>query len=162
MPTFAAALKLEIRRLAAREARRALSPLARLQRQLKALRATSRGHGAEVARIERGLRRLKDRLATRNGRRNVPSGPRMPARAIRAMRGRLGMTRVEFARLLGVSPGSIFGWETNRTVPRGASRARLAELRKKNAPRRKPARPVRKGHARRRPRRVGRRARSRG
>jgi hypothetical protein len=40
------------------------------------------------------------------------------------------MTRLEFAKLLAVSPGSIFGWETGRTIPRGASRARLIELRR--------------------------------
>src|SRR5206468_8656319 len=31
----------------------------------------------------------------------------------------------------GVSPGSIFGWETGRTIPRGGSRARLIALRRK-------------------------------
>jgi DNA-binding transcriptional regulator YiaG len=161
MPTFAAAFRTEIRRLAAREVRRALSPLTRLQGRVKALRVSSRGHHADVARIERGLRRLKDRLAARDARGKAPRGPRTPPRVVRAMRSRLGMTRVEFARLLGVSPGSIFGWETGRTVPRGPSRARLAELRKKKAPRRKRAHSARKRAAR-RPRRVGRRARPRG
>jgi hypothetical protein len=40
------------------------------------------------------------------------------------------MPRIEFAKLLGVSPGSIFGWETGRTLPRGRSVARLREVRK--------------------------------
>jgi DNA-binding transcriptional regulator YiaG len=40
------------------------------------------------------------------------------------------MPRVEFAKLLGVSPGSIFGWETGRTLPRGRSVARLRDVRK--------------------------------
>jgi hypothetical protein len=40
------------------------------------------------------------------------------------------MTREQFARLLAVSPGSIFGWETGRTVPRGRSMARVLEVRK--------------------------------
>ncbi len=40
------------------------------------------------------------------------------------------MTREQFARLLGVSPGSIFGWETGRTTPRGRSAARFLEVRK--------------------------------
>ena len=43
---------------------------------------------------------------------------------------RAGMTREQFARLLGVSPGSIFGWETGRTTPRGRSAARFLEVRK--------------------------------
>jgi hypothetical protein len=40
------------------------------------------------------------------------------------------MPRIAFAKLVGVSPGSIFGWETGRTLPRGRSVARLREVRK--------------------------------
>jgi hypothetical protein len=40
------------------------------------------------------------------------------------------MTRVQFAKLLEVSPGSIFGWETGRTTPRGRSRTRIVEAKK--------------------------------
>lgn len=43
------------------------------------------------------------------------------------------MTRVQFAKLVGVSPGSIFGWEKGRTTPRGASQARVSEIRKMGA-----------------------------
>ncbi len=38
------------------------------------------------------------------------------------------MTRVEFAQQLEVSPGSIFGWETGRTVPRGQNAAKILEM----------------------------------
>jgi DNA-binding transcriptional regulator YiaG len=94
MPTLAATLKLEIKRLASAEAKRALRPLARLRRQVKALRLASRS---------------------------------------------VHMTRLEFAKLVGVSPGSIFGWETGRTIPRGASRARLIELRRQRGGAARPA-----------------------
>jgi DNA-binding transcriptional regulator YiaG len=40
------------------------------------------------------------------------------------------MSRVRFAKLLGVSPGSIFGWEKGRTVPGRASRDLLKKLRR--------------------------------
>jgi DNA-binding transcriptional regulator YiaG len=81
-----------------------------------------------VAGVERRFARLKARVL----RTGVSAGPGRPLtpQSIRSLRERLGMPRVEFAKLLGVSPGSIFGWETGRTLPRGRSVARLREVRK--------------------------------
>jgi DNA-binding transcriptional regulator YiaG len=133
MPTLAATLRTEIRGGAAVEVQKALRRLRRIQKQVKALRTSSRRHKRALSGIERGVHRLTDRLATRGSRagaRAPARGPRVPPRAIRALRRRLKLTRVQFAKLVGVSPGSIFGWETGRTVPRGGSRARLGELKK--------------------------------
>jgi DNA-binding transcriptional regulator YiaG len=49
----------------------------------------------------------------------------MKPAAVRALRANVGMTRERFARFLGVSPGSIFLWETGRARPRAGSLARL-------------------------------------
>jgi hypothetical protein len=156
MPTFAATLKTEIRRLAAKEFQRALRSLKRVQRQVKNLRLNTRGHKRTLAKIERRMLRLKTAVGVRRGR--VPAGaggPRMSPESIRTLRARLRMTRVQFADLLGVSPGSIFGWETGRTIPRGSSLERLAEVRKSGGG--SAARPAGR---RRRGRRPGRRART--
>jgi DNA-binding transcriptional regulator YiaG len=137
MPTLAATLRTEIRRLAAVEVQKTLRRLRRIQKQVKALRLASRSQKRALSGIERGVQRLTDRLASRGSRagtRAPARGPRVPPRTIRALRRRLKMTRVRFATLVGVSPGSIFGWETGRTVPRGGSRVRLIEL-KKGGPR---------------------------
>ena len=134
MPTLAATLRHEIRRLAKAEVARALRPLARMKKQVKSLRLGSRGSRRTLASLERGLRRLSDRLSAQSLRariRRPSAGPRVAPRVIRALRDGLHMTRREFAKLLGVSPGSIFGWETGRTIPRGGSRARLIALRRK-------------------------------
>ena len=154
MPTFAAALRLEVRKAAVKEVRKALKRLQRIQKQVKALRLASRAHHARGASLQRRLRRLKDRLAARGLRRIAgvaKSGPRISAGAIRDLRSRLEMTRLRFADLVGVSPGSIFGWETGRTTPRGGSRARLVELKKKSAGAGRGA--ARKGKKKARPRR---------
>jgi len=129
MPTLAAALKLEIRRLAAKEIRRVVRPVGRVKKAMKALRLAQREQGRVLTGIERRLLRLRSR--TLGGAQGSSAGGRLSAESIRSLRARLGMTRKQFAALLGVSPGSIFGWETGRTVPRGASRDRLAEIRKK-------------------------------
>jgi DNA-binding transcriptional regulator YiaG len=130
MPTLAAALRLEVRRVARKETHRTLARLRRVQKQLRELRLASRLQRASVLSLKRRVRRLRDRLPLR-GAGPVKSAPRIAPRAIRTLRARLRMTRVQFAELVGVSPGSIFGWETGRTMPRGGSRARLVELSRK-------------------------------
>jgi len=131
MPTLAATLRTEIRSVAAAEVQKVLPRLRRIQKQVKALRLASRRSKHALTGVERRVHRLADRLAARGAGKGAPraaQGPRVPPRTIRALRRRLKLTRVQFAKLVGVSPGSIFGWETGRTVPRGGSRARLIEL----------------------------------
>jgi DNA-binding XRE family transcriptional regulator len=125
--TLAAALKAEVRRLAAREVQKGLRSVRTLQRQIKKLRLQARTHRRGLRAVERSFGRLEARVPS-GGRRG--RGARLSGEDIRALRDRLGMTREQFARLLAVSPGSIFGWETGRTVPRGRSMARVVEVRK--------------------------------
>jgi DNA-binding transcriptional regulator YiaG len=132
MPTLAATLKLEIRRLAAREAKRLLRPLRRAQKQIKALKLVSAGHKRGFASLERRLGRLVARVRPGKSARRLPNGePRLAPKEIRKLRG--PFTRLEFSRRLGVSTGSIFGWETGRTIPRGRSNALLLALKNKAA-----------------------------
>jgi len=63
-------------------------------------------------------------------RRSRGKGPRVSADSIRSFRSRVAMTREQFAKLLGVSPGSIFGWESGRTTPRRESLAQFRALKK--------------------------------
>ena len=93
------------------------------------------------------LARLKAR-ALRTGMSAGPGRPLTP-QSIRSLRERLRMPRIAFAKLVGVSPGSIFGWETGRTLPRGRSAARLREVRKMGLRRaRNAAGPARRGKGR--------------
>ena len=126
--TLAAALKDAIRRASARETQKTMRRLRRMQRQVKALRQEARAQRRIVAGVERRFARLKARVL----RTGVSAGPGRPLtpQSIRSLRERLGMPRIQFAKVLGVSPGSIFGWETGRTLPRGRSVARLRDVRK--------------------------------
>ena len=126
--TLASALKDTIRRVSGREIQKIMRRVRRLQRQVKALRQEGRVQRRIVAGVERRFKRLKAR-ALRTG---VSAGPGRPLtpQSIRSLRERLGMPRIKFAKLVGVSPGSLFGWETGRTLPRGRSVARLREVRK--------------------------------
>jgi DNA-binding XRE family transcriptional regulator len=125
--TLAAALKAEVRKLAAKEVQKGLRSLRTVQRQIKKLRLAARSNRKSLRAVERSFGRLEARVPS-GGRRG--RGARLSGEDIRSLRARLGMTREQFARLLSVSPGSIFGWETGRTVPRGRSMARVLEVRK--------------------------------
>jgi DNA-binding transcriptional regulator YiaG len=121
-PSLATVLQSDLRQVAARATRALDARVRRLHRQARALKRTSLDQRRGLARLERGVERLRDR--GRPGLRTA-SGPGVSPAAIRALRARMGMTRERFARHLGVSPGSIFLWETGRARPRAASAARL-------------------------------------
>lgn len=129
-PSLAAALRAEVKRHSTVELKKAQKRLRKLQKQVTELR---RRAGAQT-RVLAGMRRRLSAL--RSGMRQAGAvvarrgGPQMSPQAIRAVRDRMQMTREQFARLVGVSPGSIFGWESGRTQPRRGAVGRLAELRK--------------------------------
>jgi DNA-binding transcriptional regulator YiaG len=101
-----------------------------MQRQVSALRREFHAQRVLVARLERRLARLKAvrraGISLAPGRRGRP----LSGQSIRRLRDKLRMTREQFARALQVSPGSIFGWESGRTLPRPGSLKRFEALRK--------------------------------
>ena len=54
---------------------------------------------------------------------------RFVAKGLKAQRARLGLSAVDYARLVGVSPQSIYNWEQGHTSPRPAQVAIIAQLR---------------------------------
>ncbi len=134
-PSLATLIKADVARLAALASRSVQRRVTKLQRDARALRRASLGQRRELARLERGVVRLRDASSRKPAR--AAAGPGMSPAAIRAVRARLGMTREQFGRYLGVSPGSIFLWESGRARPRPAS---LVRLRKATATRTRAAR----------------------
>jgi DNA-binding transcriptional regulator YiaG len=51
---------------------------------------------------------------------------------VAALRGRLGLSREKFAKLVGASVGSVVNWEKG-TVPRDEQKAKILDLRKLGA-----------------------------
>ncbi len=112
---------------------RALKRVDRLEQELEGLRQSVREERRRVAKLERKLERFRLRAAKQraSGEGDTADGAMSP-QAIRRLRGSL--PRIRFAKLVGVSPGSIFGWETGRTTPRGRSQKRLIEIEKLGLP----------------------------
>jgi DNA-binding transcriptional regulator YiaG len=123
-PSLATALQADFREIAARATRALHRRVVRLQKQARGLRRTSLDQRRGLARLERGIVRMRE-IDAGSMRRAGAGGPAVKPTEVRALRSRLGMTRERFARHLGVSPGSIFLWETGRARPRAGSAARL-------------------------------------
>ena len=122
-PSLATLLQSDFSRLAARASRAIDRRVTRLQRQTRALRRASLDQRRGLARLERGVARLRD--LDSGASRRAAGGPRVTPAEVRDLRAKRGMTRERFARHLGVSPGSIFLWETGRSTPRAASAERI-------------------------------------
>ena len=130
MSTLATVLKDEIRRLARKEIRAQTGRTARAAAQ----------HRREIARLKRQLRDLERRLgyvqrkaskatAEPASDAELNGSTRFSARSVRAQRRRSGLSAADYAKLVGVSPLTIYNWEHNKARPRNQQFAALVALR---------------------------------
>ena len=113
MPNIASVLKAEILRLAAKAVRTAVAPL---KKEKVALKRTARDLRRRVKKLEQDNEIL---LAEQERHRKLVVGAipadtltiRITAKGMRSLRRKLGLTQVEFARLVGVSGQNVYQWE---------------------------------------------------
>ena len=112
MTTLAAALKDEIRRLARKEIKAATQATAKAVAQ----------HRREIAKLKWQLRDQEKKIAAlQKGKpspQKVDESVRFSARSVKAQRTRLGLSAADYARLVGVSPLTIYNWEHGKSRPR--------------------------------------------
>lgn len=118
--SIGALIKTHVKKVAAKLNARTHRRVRRLQRDLTAQR-----------REIRSLSRRMDAALARRGR--PPAGSTVTGSQIRAARKRAGLSRFAFAEKLGVSPGSVYLWESGRATPRGSSVQRLGLMGAKRA-----------------------------
>ncbi|MGE0229757.1 MAG: helix-turn-helix transcriptional regulator [Dehalococcoidia bacterium] len=129
MPNIAAVLKDEIRRLARKEIREQVGPL-------KKTVHDQRGAIAELKRQNADLLRRLGFLEKREGKRLATPPPASKAADVRfspkwvaADRKRLGFSAQDYARLVGVSPLTIYNWEKGKSKPQAKQLAAWADVR---------------------------------
>jgi hypothetical protein len=128
MTSLASVLRAEIQRALSRERQKARKSVRKLRGEVARLRSSARHRDRRLEALQRRVERLRAqagralRGAAQTGRTRAAA---YSAEAVRALRRRFGLSRKKFAALLEVSPGSIFGWETGRTQPRGRNVGRL-------------------------------------
>jgi DNA-binding transcriptional regulator YiaG len=128
MPQFASTLKNEIARLAAKEVRKGTP----------ALKRASVRHRRDIAELKREIKRLVLQIAFLLKRQTnvLPATMakdqqiRFSPKWLRRHREKLDLSAHEYARLLGVSALTVYGWEKGRTKPRAINLSALLAVRK--------------------------------
>jgi DNA-binding transcriptional regulator YiaG len=133
MPDIARVLREEVQRLAKRQVKAGLAPLKRdnvrlkkhvanLRRELTALTRTSRELLAKVTAV---VATKETEVATERAATLRPT-----SKSLARLRRRLGLTQVEFGKLLGVSGQAVLNWESkgSRVRMRSANLAALAGI----------------------------------
>jgi DNA-binding transcriptional regulator YiaG len=130
MTTLALALKDEIRRLARKEIKAQTSRTARAvtqyRREIARLKRQQREHEKKIAFLEAQTRKT---LQTPAAVAELNGDARFSARSVKAQRQRTGLSAADYAKLVGVSPLTIYNWEHNKTRPRQEQFASLVVLR---------------------------------
>lgn len=130
MADLAATLKEEIRRLAKKE----------IRAQTGATKQAVSQYRKEIASLKRQLREQEQKIAfleaQERKRLEQPQAPaeatesaRFSARSVAAQRKRVGLSAADYARLVGVSPLTIYNWEHGKSRPRKEQLDALVALR---------------------------------
>jgi len=130
MADLAGALKDEIRRLARKEIKAETGAtkqaVAQYRREIAGLKRQLRKQERKIAFLEDQERK---RLGEAQAGEEAVEGARFSARSVKAQRERLGLSAADYAKLVGVSPLTIYNWEKGRSRPRKEQLAALVALR---------------------------------
>ena len=131
MGKMEALIKDEIIRLAKRQIRAVVGPLARdvraLKRVTRQMRATVTIAAKAAGEYQRQADAERARLEVSPEEVRVA---RLSARRIQGLRKRLGLTQSGMATIIGVSTGAVALWERGGSAPKGTNRAAIVALRK--------------------------------
>jgi DNA-binding transcriptional regulator YiaG len=133
MPNYTAVLNEEIARIARKEVKAAVEPLAaRLieqKKRISALKKTVSELERKVASLEEILG-FEDILATSSLTEEEIANSRITPKYIANLRAKHELSRNEMAYLLDINPNSIYLWENGRAKPRNEAKAKLLVLKK--------------------------------
>lgn len=140
MPDLAGTLKEEIRRLAKKEVRTQTTAMkqavTRYRRDIAELKRQIKEQEKRITFLENQEKRRIEQPETGD---DVVDNARFSPRSVKAQRDRLGLSAADYAKLVGVSPLTIYNWEKGKSRPRREQLAALVAVRgigKKEAMRR--------------------------
>lgn len=129
MPNFAGVLKEEIKRIARRQSKSAAGVLrkktAQHRRDIAGLKRLVRDLGRRMAYLENQEKRRYSQRAPRE----AAEGRRFSSRWVKAHRAKLGLSAADYAKLIGVSPLTVYHWEHGKAKPRKQQLAAWAGVR---------------------------------
>jgi DNA-binding XRE family transcriptional regulator len=131
MANLATAIREEVSRLARKEIRSEVAALkkhsAQYRRDIAALKRTVQQQTREIAVLRKAL--------VRNHKRRIDASTdeqpqvRFSPIWLKKHRAKLGLSAENYAKLVEVSPLSIYHWESGKTTPREQQKAKLAQVR---------------------------------
>lgn len=129
MPNIAVVLKAEIARLTRKE----------LRGESGGLKKASSQHRRDIAALKRQVTKLERQVALlekqvlkkapQSSQGDATTGVRFTAKGLQSQLKRLGLTATDFAKLVGVTPQSIYNWSRGNSRPRKEQIAAIAALR---------------------------------
>lgn len=129
MPNIAAVLKAEIARLAKKEAKAATTQLRKASTQYRSDIAKLKKLVGQQAKEIVALRQQAQEQAQPHATEDAAEGGRFSARSVKAQRKRLGVSALEYGKLVGVSGLTIYSWESGKSRPRKAQLAGFMAVR---------------------------------
>ena len=131
MPNLAVVIKDEIRRLAKREIKLATGAtkqaIAQYRRDIAKLKRLFNAQQKEIAQLKAQEQKRLGQPQAKEA--DELEGVRFSARSVRAQRQRLKLSILDYARLLGVSPLTIYNWESGKGRPRKERLAAVVAVR---------------------------------
>jgi DNA-binding transcriptional regulator YiaG len=131
MPNVAIVLREEISRLARREIKKQVGStrqaVAQYRRDIARLKRQISLQDKKLADLKRSM--SNQTVAAEAEEDNELSGIRFSSRSVRAQRRRLGLSALDYGKLVGVSALTIYAWEAGKSRPRKAQFAALVAVR---------------------------------
>lgn len=130
MPNIAGVLKEEIRRLAKKEVKAQVGMTRRATIQYRRdIAKLKRVVGQQEKEIKYLKRKVQQQQGQSQPTEDQLEGVRFSARSVKAQRQRLGLSALDYGRLIGVSALTIYSWEHEKSRPRKAQLAALIAVR---------------------------------
>jgi DNA-binding transcriptional regulator YiaG len=128
MPNIASVLKEEIRRLAKREIKietgKTKHAITQYRRDIAKLKQRLAEQDRKIATLQKQAGKPVEMLEE-----DAENKVRFSARSVKAQRARLGLSALDYGKLVGVSQLTIYAWEQGKSRPRKAQLAALAAVR---------------------------------
>ena len=128
MSNFASILRDEIRRLAKREIKletgKTKRAVVQYRRDIAGLKRLLAEQAKKIAALQKHAEKPSAQPAQEAGEKL-----RFSARSVKAQRTRLGFSALDYGKLVGVSPLTIYAWEQGKSHPRKAQLAALVAVR---------------------------------
>jgi DNA-binding transcriptional regulator YiaG len=130
MPNIATALREEIRRLAKKEIKAETGStkqaVSQYRREIAELKRQVKKQARKIAFLEN---QEKKRIEEPRADEGTVETARFSPRSVKAQRDRLGLSAADYAKLVGVSPLTIYNWEKGKSRPRKEQLAALVAIR---------------------------------